>query len=64
MKLNGKSTIQIGKIDHGRFRYKLENENDLGWVNVNNTNEFKWKTLLNNVFYKRQEFAELKYDDD
>lgn len=37
MRLNGKSTIQIGKIDPGRFRNKLENQNDLGWVNINDT---------------------------
>jgi hypothetical protein len=64
MKLNGKSTIQIGKIEPNRFRNKLEDMKNLGWVNVNETGQFKWRALMLNVYYKRTEFADLKYDDD
>jgi len=63
MKLNGASSIQIGKIEPGRFRNKEESMKDLGWAYVNDTKQFKWKALMKNVYYKRQEFAELKDED-
>lgn len=37
MNINGKSTIQIGKMDHGRFRFKGEEIKDLAWVKHNDT---------------------------
>ena len=63
MNINGASSIQIGKIDPGRFRNKLEGINDLGWAYLNDTKQFKWKGLMKNVYYKRQEFAELQVNE-
>jgi|LauGreDrversion4_2_1035121.scaffolds.fasta_scaffold173495_1 hypothetical protein len=63
MKRTGQSTIQIGKLDHGRFRNKDEAVKDLAWVKVNSTDDLKWRALMNNVYYNRSEFAGIKIDD-
>lgn len=50
-------------MDHGRFRNKLEEIKDLAWVNLNDTNQQKWKALMHNVYYNRSEFAGIVVDD-
>lgn len=57
-----KSTIQIGKFDSGRFRYR-ERVEDLAWANVNDTKQFKWKAIMKNVYHNRTEFAGIKIDE-
>lgn len=64
MKKDGHSTIQIGKFDKGRFRYRAETVDQLGWTTVDNTTtEFSWRAMMNNVYYNRTEFAGIKIDD-
>lgn len=51
-------------MDHSRFRFKSEEIKDLAWVKLNDTNQQKWKALMQNVYYNRSEFANITIDDD
>lgn len=64
MNLNGKSTMQIGKMNRDKFRYKLEDDKNLTWVKVDSSKSMKWRALMQNVYYNRSEFAGMKIDDE
>lgn len=58
------STLELGKISHDKFRYKAEDESQLGWVKVaTNTTRFAWRSEMKNIFYNRTSFADTKFED-
>ena len=58
------STFELGKISTDKFRYKNEQESDLGWISVKtNTTRFSWRSEMKNIFYNRTSFNDTKFED-
>ncbi len=58
------STFELGKLSTDKFRYKGEQEKDLGWVSVKtNTTRFSWRSEMKNIFYNRTSFNDTKFED-
>jgi len=58
------STFELGKISTDKFRFRGEQESELGWVSVKtNTTRFSWRSEMKNIFYNRTSFNDTKFED-